>query len=87
MAAAAAAPIQQHVTSRVCLQALSPEEKGRLGFERELLKYIDKLMLELKTKVRRNEDRLVKENVPVIEINDQVCAPSHSSGYFKYAQN
>ena len=69
------------------MQALSPEEKGRLGFERELLKYIDKLMLELKTKVRRNEDRLVKENVPVIEINDQVRAPSYSSGYCEYAQN
>ncbi len=55
------------------LQALRPEEKDRLGFERELLKYIDKLMLELNTKVRRNEERLAKENVPVIGIDDQVC--------------
>ncbi|CAK0773646.1 hypothetical protein CVIRNUC_004087 [Coccomyxa viridis] len=51
--------------------ALSPREKDRLGFERELLKYIDKLMLELKTKVRRNEERLTKENVPVTSIEDQ----------------
>ena len=29
-------------------------------------------MLELKTKVRRNEERLAKENVPVIAIDDQV---------------
>ena len=54
------------------LQALSPEDKERLGFEPELLKYIEKLMLELKTKVRRNEERLAKENVPVIAIDDQV---------------
>ena len=57
------------------MQALSPEDKERLGFERELLKYIEKLMLELKTKVRRNEERLAKENVPVIAIDDQVCIP------------
>ncbi|CAL5218741.1 g457 [Coccomyxa viridis] len=56
---------------RAEFEALRPEEKDRLGFERELLKYIDKLMLELNTKVRRNEERLAKENVPVIGIDDQ----------------
>lgn len=54
------------------LQALSPSEKDRLGFERELLRYIDKLMLELKTKVRRNEERLAKEFIPMVGIDDQV---------------
>ena len=65
-----------------CLQKLRPEEKDRLGFERELLKYIEKLMLELSTKVRRNEERLAKENVPVIAIDDQVCAFFDSSMSF-----
>ena len=64
----------------VSLQALSPKEKDRLGFERELLKYIDKLMLELKTKVRRNEERLTKENVPVTSIEDQVRSTALSIG-------
>ena len=64
----------------VSLQALSPREKDRLGFERELLKYIDKLMLELKTKVRRNEERLTKENVPVTSIEDQVRSIASSIG-------
>ncbi len=36
-------------------------------------------MLELNTKVRRNEERLAKENVPVISIDDQVCTFSGSS--------
>lgn len=33
-------------------------------------------MLELKTKVRRNEERLIKENVPVTSIEDQVRLPA-----------
>ena len=64
--------ISESKSLAVSLQALSPREKDLLGFERELLKYIDKLMLELKTKVRRNEERLTKENVPVVSIEDQV---------------
>ena len=35
-------------------------------------------MLELKTKVRRNEERLTKENVPVTSIEDQVRLPASS---------
>ena len=68
-------------SKEACLQVLRPEEKDRLGFELELLKYIDKLMLELNTKVRRNEERLAKENVPVIGIDDQVRASLNSSSY------
>ena len=66
------------------LQALSPREKDRLGFERELLKYIDKLMLELKTKVRRNEERLTKENVPVTSIEDQVRSTALSMSLLRF---
>ena len=69
----------------VSLQALSPREKDRLGFERELLKYIDKLMLELKTKVRRNEERLTKENVPVTSIEDQVRSTASSLSLLRFS--
>ena len=69
------------------LQALSPREKDRLGFERELLKYIDKLMLELKTKVRRNEERLTKENVPVTSIEDQVGLPASTLSFLCFSYN
>ncbi|KAK9916020.1 hypothetical protein WJX75_007379 [Coccomyxa subellipsoidea] len=52
-------------------EALDDRSRERLGFEKELYKWIDKLMLELKAKIRRNEERLASEVAPPISLEDQ----------------
>ena len=56
------------------MQKLDDKSKERLGFERELYKYLDKLMLELASKIRRNTDRLAAEEAAPLPPADQVCA-------------
>ena len=55
------------------VQKLDDKSKERLGFERELYKYLDKLMLELASKIRRNTDRLAAEEAAPLPPADQVC--------------
>ncbi|EIE25974.1 hypothetical protein COCSUDRAFT_46447 [Coccomyxa subellipsoidea C-169] len=50
---------------------LDDRSRERLGFEKELYKWIDKLMLELKAKIRRNEERVASEMAPPISLEDQ----------------
>ena len=59
------------------MQALDDASKERLGFERELYKYLDKLMLELAAKIRRNSDRLAAEEAAPLPPADQVCIAVH----------
>ena len=59
------------------LQKLDDKSKERLGFERELYKYLDKLMLELASKIRRNTDRLAAEEAAPLPPADQAC-PYHT---------
>ena len=57
-----------------CTQALDDKSKERLGFERELYKYLDKLMVELQAKIHRNSDRLAAEEAAPLPPADQVGA-------------
>ena len=52
-------------------QALDDKSKDRLGHERELFKYLDRLMTELRAKKRRNEDRLAADAAIPISAEDQ----------------
>lgn len=61
------------------VQKLDDKSKERLGFERELYKYLDKLMLELASKIRRNTDRLAAEEAAPLPPGDQV-RPCMSAG-------
>ncbi len=55
-------------------QALDDKSKERLGFERELYKYLDRLMTELRAKKRRNDDRLAADAAIPISAEDQVLS-------------
>ena len=51
---------------------MDDREKDRLSYERELKKWLDKLMIDLKQKIARNETRLAaQEDAPLLP-EDQV---------------
>ena len=51
---------------------MEDRERDRLGFERDLLKYIERLMVDLRAKIRRNDERLKSEQILLLP-DDQVC--------------
>ena len=55
-------------------EKLDDKEKDRLGYERELKRWIDKLMGDLRAKIARNEERLSQQEVVVVLPEDQVQA-------------
>ena len=52
-------------------EKLDDKEKDRLGYERELKRWIDKLMGDLRAKIARNEERLAQQENVVLP-DDQV---------------
>jgi len=61
-------------------QSLDDRSKDRLGFERELLKYLERLMVELRAKKRRNEDRLAADAAIPISAEDEARPPAAAAG-------
>ena len=54
-------------------------DKESLGYERDLKRWLDKLMVDLRAKIRRNEERLAQQEAIVLLAEDQVRQPfSHS---------
>ena len=53
-------------------EKLDDKEKERLGYERELKRWIDKLMGDLRAKIARNEERLSQQEQVVFLPDDQV---------------
>ena len=52
--------------------AMDDRERDRLGFERDLKKWLDKLMVDLKQKISRNETRLAAQEDVLLLPEDQV---------------
>lgn len=53
---------------------LDDREKDRLGYERELKRWLDKLMGDLRSKIQRNEERLAQQEAVVFLPDDQVSS-------------
>lgn len=53
-------------------EALEDRERARYGYETDLKKYLDRLMVELKAKIKRNEERLAAVEKPLLLQDDQV---------------
>ena len=52
--------------------AMDDRDRDRLGYERDLKKWLDKLMVDLKQKIARNEARLAAQEDVVLLPEDQV---------------
>ncbi|KAK9804143.1 hypothetical protein WJX73_004648 [Symbiochloris irregularis] len=52
-------------------EKLDDKEKERLGYERDLKRWIEKLMVELRTKIAKNEERLFQQEAVVLLAEDQ----------------
>ena len=52
--------------------AMDDRDRDRLGYERDLKKWLDKLMVDLKQKIARNETRLAAQEDVVLLPEDQV---------------
>ena len=58
--------------------AMDDRERDRLGYERELKKWLDKLMVDLKQKISRNETRLAAQEDVVLLPEDQARQLQHA---------
>lgn len=60
--------------SNSCLQwdALDDAEKDRFGYERELKRFMDGMLEDLRRKIARNEQRLKQNEIPVLVSSEQV---------------
>lgn len=58
-------------------EALDDREKDRLGYERQLKRFMDGMMDDLRRKIQRNEQRLAQNEIPVLVSSEQVrrCPP------------
>lgn len=55
-------------------EALTDEERAKYPYERELKKWLDKMVDDLGKKVKRNQERLDSEANPSFLPDDQVCS-------------
>jgi hypothetical protein len=52
-------------------EALDEREKDRLGYERQLKRFMDGMMDDLRRKIQRNEQRLAQNEIPVLVSSEQ----------------
>jgi hypothetical protein len=53
-------------------EALEDRERARYGYEVDLKKYLDRLMVDLKAKIKKNEERLAAVEKPLLLPDDAV---------------
>lgn len=56
-------------------EALDDREKDRFGYERQLKRFMDGMMDDLRRKIQRNEQRLAQNEIPVLVSSEQVGPP------------
>ena len=61
-------------------EKLADTQKERLGYERDLKRWIDKLLVELRTKIAKNEERLSQQEAIVLLADDQ-ATPLWTASY------
>lgn len=55
-------------------EALEDRVRARYSYEADLKKYLDRLMVDLKAKIKRNEERLAAVEKPMLLPDDAVRA-------------